>query len=146
MKPTFILINKFTPFVFSVPPKDLRIEGEQKTTNVNLIQFGEMVNIGEKQCDRISFSSFFPGINSPFYKPFENPMLPFMCVQTLEKWKNSKAKVQLVIPELALNKPCKITKFTHVYDERTGDINFEIGLVEHREPNNIIETLGLRLR
>lgn len=146
MEPTFIFMDKYKPFVFSVPPKDLRIEAEQKTVSVNLIQFGEMVNLGEKQCNRISFSSFFPNINSPFYKPFKNAMLPFMCVQTLERLKNNKSKIQFIVPEFAINKICKITKFVHVYDERTGDVNFEITLIEHREPNDIIESLGLRLR
>lgn len=146
MEPTFIFMDKYKPFVFSVPPKDLRIEAEQKTVSVNLIQFGEMVNLGEKQCNRISFSSFFPNINSPFYKPLKNAMLPFMCVQTLERLKNNKSKIQFIVPEFAINKICKITKFVHVYDERTGDVNFEITLIEHREPNDIIESLGLRLR
>ncbi|WP_270749665.1 peptidoglycan-binding protein [Fusobacterium hominis] len=145
MKPTFILLNPktFVPFIFVVPPLDLEISTEQQIKSVNLIQFGEYIKAGERNCKSISFSSFFPGVNSVFYKPFENPMIPLLCVQTLELWKNKKDELTLVIPEFAISEPVFIERFTHTYDERTGDINFSINLREKRYKGKIIQGIGL---
>ena len=145
MKPTFILINEYAPFLFSATPLDMRIKTGQRTQTINIIEFGELTNVGDKVCDTITFSSFFPSLKSPFYS-FENPLLPQLCVKTLEKWKEDKDILTFVIPEFFIAKKCKIVNFNHIYDERTGDINFEIKLKEVRNTTTILEDLGIRER
>lgn len=144
MKPTFILLNTktFIPFVFVVPPLDLEINTEQQIKSVNLIQFGEYTKAGERNCDTISFSSFFPSTKSNFYSIL-NPMLPFMCVKMLTIWKDNGDELKLIIPEFMITKSVIITNFRHIYDERTGDISFDISLKEKREKKEVNKWLGL---
>lgn len=146
MRPTFILLNQNYPFVLSVPPIDMRIESQQKSVSFNLIDFGEVVKMGERNCDRISFSSFFPNVKSPFYKPFLNPLPPVSCVAELAKWKAGKAKIRLLVPEFNISYFCYIENFSTDYNERTGDINFSLSLVEVRDPKVKDENLGIFLR
>lgn len=146
MKPTFILLNENYPFVLSVPPVNMRIESQQKTISINLIDFGEVVKIGERNCDRISFSSFFPNVNSPFYKVLLNPLPPVSCVQEMKQWKAAKAKIRLLVPEFNISYDCYIESFNTSYEERTGDIQFEMTLCDHRSPKVLDEKLGIWLR
>lgn len=143
MKPTFVLMNNSLPFVFSVPPMDLRIEDKQQVVSVRLINFGETMKMRERDCTRISFSSFFPNLLSHFYKPFLNPLTPILCVDELKEWKNAKTKLRLMVPEFNVSYYCYIESFTHIYDERTGDIHFELSLIEHRDPKKIDTVSGL---
>ena len=41
MKPTFILADGMKPFVFVVPPLDLKIQSSQSMKSVDIIDFGE---------------------------------------------------------------------------------------------------------
>lgn len=143
MKPTFILLNKYLPFVFSVPPLDLRVETKQNTVSLKLIDFGEVVKVGERDAVRISFSSFFPSLKSPFYKPYLNPLTPVLCVDELQAWKDAKTKLKLIIPEFNISYTCQIENFTHSYEERTGDIQYQISLVEFRDPKKLDKNIGL---
>lgn len=143
MKPTFILLNKYLPFVFTVPPLDMRVETRQETVNIRLIDFGEVTKMRERDCTRISFSSFFPNFLSNFYQPFLNPLVPNLCVDELRAWKDAKTKLKFIVPEFGIYLDCCIESFTHRYDERTGDINFEISLIEIRDPRKIDSATGL---
>lgn len=145
MQPTFILIDGKTmlPFVFAVPPEDLEIQAEQQIRSVNLIQFGEYLKAGERNCDVITFSSFFPDVKSTFYKPLLNPMLPLMCVKTIVNAKDNGRVFKFVVPEFFISKDVVIESFKHIYNERTGDINFEITLREIRKKGKINKWLGL---
>ena len=89
MKPNFILLEGKKPFVFVIPPLDLEITTEQNTVSVNIIDFGEKVNFGERRADRISFSTFFPSITSHFFS-LKNPLPPTAAVELLKKWKKSR--------------------------------------------------------
>lgn len=75
MKPTFILSKGLTPFIFVVPPLDLRIQLGQTTKLIDIIDFGEITIMGNEKIAKISFSTFLPNINSPFYS-LKNPLLP----------------------------------------------------------------------
>lgn len=142
MKPTFILLKNSTstPFFFVVPPLDLKIESEQDTQIFKIIDIGEKTLIGNRKAEKISFSTFFPNIKSPFYS-FFNPFLPNFCMETLKKFKDDKEKLTLIIPEFNIFFKCYIQALNFSITERTGDIDVEITLVEIKKNKTLIDTV-----
>ena len=131
MRPTFILVkdSSNTPFFFVVPPLDLRIESEQDLQIIRIIDLGEKTLIGNRKVEKISFSTFFPSMKSPFFS-YILSTTPSNCMETLKKLKNDKEKLTLIIPEFNIFFKCYIQTLYFAVTERTGDIDVEITLVE----------------
>lgn len=131
MRPTFILVKDSTntPFFFVVPPLDLRIESEQDLQTIRIIDLGEKTLIGNRKAEKISFSTFFPNMKSPFFS-YILSTTPSNCMETLKKLKNDKEKLTLIIPEFNIFFKCYIQTLYFAVIERTGDIDVEITLVE----------------
>ena len=136
MKPTFILADGMKPFVFVVPPLDLKIQSSQSMKSVDIIDFGEMGVAGKEKVAKISFSTFLPNINSPFYS-LQNPLLPNLGVEILKEWKTKRIKLTFLVPEFAIAYKCYIENFDYILDERTGDITVSLLLSEARQQNRI---------
>ena len=131
MRPIFILVKDSTntPFFFVVPPLDLRIESEQDLQIIRIIDLGEKTLIGNRKVEKISFSTFFPSMKSPFFS-YILSTTPSNCMETLKKLKNDKEKLTLIIPEFNIFFKCYIQTLYFSVTERTGDIDVEISLVE----------------
>lgn len=131
MRPTFILVKDITntPFFFVVPPLDLRIESEQDLQIIRIIDLGEKTLIGNRKAEKISFSTFFPNMKSPFFS-YILSTTPTNSMETLTKLKNNKDKLTLIIPEFNIFFKCYIQTLYFSVTERTGDIDVEITLVE----------------
>lgn len=131
MRPIFILVKDSTntPFFFVVPPLDLRIESEQDLQIIRIIDLGEKTLIGNRKVEKISFSTFFPSMKSPFFS-YILSTTPSNCMETLKKLKNDKEKLTLIIPEFNIFFKCYIQTLYFSVTERTGDIDVEITLVE----------------
>lgn len=140
MKPTFMLINGVIPFVFVVPPLDLKIQTAQSNKVVDIIDFGELSVIGNEKVAKITFSTFLPNLKSPFYD-LKNPLVPSAAVELLKKWKKDKSELTFMVPELIITYKCKIELLDILVNERTGDINVTITLVEKRQQDRITDTL-----
>jgi hypothetical protein len=131
MKPTYILADRMKPFVFVIPPLDLEVKTSQKTERINIISYGEKNKTGKKNVESITFSSFFPNLDSNFYS-LVNPLTPILAVETLVNWKDTEKVLTFMIPEFLISKKVQITEFTYSIRERTGDIDFSITLTEYR--------------
>lgn len=131
MRPTFILVKDSTntPFFFVVPPLDLRIASEQDVQIFKIIDLGEKTLIGNRKAEKISFSTFFPSMKSPFFN-FILSTTPTNSMETLKKLKDDKEKLTLIIPEFNIFFKCYIEILNFSITERTGDIDVEITLVE----------------
>lgn len=140
MKYKFILINKNVPFVFVVQPTDLRIQSAQLKKNVEIIDFGEISNIGKNKVTNISFSTFLPSLKSNFFS-LENPLPPQAGVELLKKWKENSSSLKFIVPEAAFFYKCKIENLNIILNENTGDITVDLMLVEEREQNKITDSI-----
>lgn len=141
MKPTFLLIGDNVPFLFVVPPMDLKIEAGQEASIVNIIDLGEKTIIGNRKVKRISFSTFLPGLKSPFFNLL-NPILPGEAIKLLDKWKDLKVKVTLTIPEFNMFYKCYIERLETSIVERTGDINISVTLIEQGKTKSLIDEVS----
>ena len=140
MRPTFILVkdNTNTPFFFVVPPLDLRIESDQDLQTIKIIDIGEKTLIGNRKAEKISFSTFFPSMKSPFFS-YILSTTPANCMETLTKLKNNKEKLTLIIPEFNIFFKCYIEILNFSITERTGDIDVEITLVEIKKNKSLTD-------
>ena len=140
MRPTFMLVSDSTktPFFFVVPPLDLRIESNQDLQIVRIIDLGEKTLIGNRKAEKITFSTFFPNIKSPFFS-YIFSATPTNCVETLTKLKNDKEKLTLIVPELNIFFKCYIQNLTFAVVERTGDIDVEITLIEIEKNKTLVD-------
>ncbi|MGL4402421.1 MAG: peptidoglycan-binding protein [Fusobacteriaceae bacterium] len=139
-KPTFTLLNKMVPFVFVVPPVDLSLDHGIGMEYIDIIDLGEVVFTGEKKAIKISFSGFFPNVNSNFYS-FLNPMPPGVCVELLKKFKNDGAILKFIVPEWGRYISCKIEVLREYTKDHTGDIYYELTLVEETGNQSILDTV-----
>lgn len=132
IEPHITLINKITPFVFVIPPIDIKFTQEQNHKPVEIIDLGEVLRDGIRQCIRVSWSGFFPSMNSYFYNPFLNPLGVKSCVDYLRDCMQKNIKFKLIIPEYLEYLNCKIESFEVEYRDHTGDVYYNISLVEDR--------------
>lgn len=140
MTPTFILANGMQPFIFVVPPLDLRIQTLQTMKTVDIIDFGEICVAGKEKVTKINFSTFLPNINSPFYS-LKNPLLPSVGVELLKLWKIKRNKLTFLVPEFGVTYKCYIESFNYIFEERTGDITISLILCEAKEQNKITNSI-----
>lgn len=145
-KPTFTLLNKRIPFVFVVPPIDLSLDHGQGMEYIDIIDLGEVAFTGKRKAIKISFSGFFPNVNSNFYS-FLNPMPPLACVELLKDWKDNGIVFKLIVPEWGQYISCKIESFREYRKDHTGDIYYELTLVEESGNQSVFnEMTGLYRR
>lgn len=140
MKPTFILLNGKIPFVFVVPPLNLSIQMAQIEKNIELIDFGEIIKLGEERPSRISFSTFLPSITSHFFSA-KNPLPPIAALEVLKKWKKEKKDLTFTVPEMLILYRCNISSITAEINERTGDMDIQIELIEKRTQDKITDSI-----
>lgn len=131
--PHITLINKLVPFVFVIPPVDLKISQSQNHKPIEIIDIGEILRDGKRQTIRISWSGFLPSIDSHFYDPKLNPMGAKPSSDYLRNALQKNVKFKLVIPEYLEYFNCKIESFETEYKDHTGDIYYQITLVEDRQ-------------
>ena len=137
----FMLLNKNTPFIFVVPPKQLGITSGQEVKTFNLIDFGEKVNIGKRKVDRIAFSTFFPNVKSQFFSAL-NPLPPMAAVLQLKKWKEDEDILTFLVPELLIAYKCSITNLDYSIEDKVNDLNVRIQLTEMRQQNTITDRVS----
>lgn len=140
MKPTFILANGMTPFIFVVPPQSLKIQTGQINKTVDIIDFGEVSVIGNEKVSRINFTTFIPNIKSPFYS-LKNPLSPSVAVKLLKTWKKNKSELTFIVPEFLITYKCKIELLDININERTGDIDVSLTLIEQRQNDRITDNI-----
>ena len=140
MKPTFILLNGRVPFVFVVPPLNLSIQLHQIEKSVELIDFGEIIKLGDERPARITFSTFLPSITSHFFS-LKNPLPPTAALEVLKKWKKEKKELTFTVPEMLILYKCHIANIVAEVNERTGDMDIQIELIEKRAQDKITDSI-----
>lgn len=148
MQPHINLVNGLFPFIFVIPPTDIKFSQTQNHKPVEIIDLGEVLRDGIRQSIRVSWSGFFPAINSHFYTPLLNPLGAKPSADYLRDCMQKNVKFKLIIPEYLEYLNCKIESFEVEYRDHTGDAYYNISLVEDRQGMSITVDLvtGLRSR
>ena len=74
-------------------------------------------------------------------------MPPFAAVNTIKNWKDNKEKMTLIVPNYNIFFKCYIENFTYSIEERTGDVDISLNLIEIEKNKTLIdEVVGLYKR
>lgn len=114
-----------------VPPASFRIQRGTTINVINVNNVGEVGVIGKGRLATISLASFFPKQRYPFVQ-YSNFPAPYDCVAMIEKWRNSGKPIRLLITGTDINMACMIEAFQYGEQDGTGDVYFELSLIEYR--------------
>lgn len=117
-----------------VNPESIYISSPFSINTVNIASLGEVSIPGERGLKTISFSSFFPRDYNPTYCEFEGGIEPFKWVEIMERWRDDRRNIRLIIGGTPISIPVFVSEFT-IEPERAGapgDIYYTIELVEYR--------------
>ncbi len=121
--------NHEESFVLPVNPKTLELTEGNKNNKLDLLNIGEINLIGNRGLKYLTISSFFPSIDSHFNKLSKEPI---EYKNLLEKWKNSKRPIRVIISDLEINLAMAIENLVFTMNEGDKDIYFTIELAEYR--------------
>ena len=129
-----------------MPPLDFKVESGQDSQAYKIIDLGEKTIIGQRNAEKISFSTFLPNFKSQFFSIL-NPLLPSTAINFLKKWKDEKKKMTLIVPEYNLFFKCYLTQLNYEVVERTGDIDISLEFLEITKNKSLVdEVIGLFTR
>lgn len=117
-----------------VNPEVISIDSPFNVNTVNIASLGDIAIAGERGLKTISFSSFFPRDYNPTYCEFEGGIEPFKWVEIIERWRDDRRNIRLIVGGTPLSIPVFVSSFT-IEPERAGapgDIYYSIELTEFR--------------
>ncbi len=121
--------NREEGFILPINPPTLEISEANKNNKLDLLNIGEINLIGNRGLKSITLSSFFPSLKSKFNKASKDPI---EYKNMLEKWKNSKKPVRLIISDLGINLAVAIENLIFSMREGDEDIYYTIEFTEYR--------------
>lgn len=142
MRPIFMLLYDTDPFVFVIPPSDFKVVSSQNSEVVKILDVGEVALIGERNIKKVSFSTFLPAKKSKFFKLLLNPHSPMNGVKKLEKYKDKKEVLTLIVPNYRIYFKCYIEQLDYEIKERTGDVDISINLIEVKKQTKLIDDVN----
>lgn len=117
-----------------VNPESISISSPFSINTVNIASLGEVAIPGERGLKTISFSSFFPRDYNPSYCEFEGGITPEKWVEIMERWRDDRRNIRLIIGGTSISIPVFVSSFT-IEPEKAGhpgDIYYSIELIEYR--------------
>lgn len=122
-------------FVIPVTPKTYKVETEQTNRVVDILDTGEAQLFGNRKLKRLSFSCFFPQPNHAYPFVVGDDRAPSECVELLEKWKEGKKAVRVIITDSPVNLMMAIKSFDYREQDGSRDIYYELKFIEWRDLN-----------
>lgn len=117
-----------------VNPETIEYPSPYGLNKVTIASLGEVAIPGERGLKTVSFSSFFPRDYNPSYCEYENFPEPWEWVEQIEKWRDDRRNIRLIIAGTPISIPVFVEEFT-LEPERAGapgDIYYSITLTEYR--------------
>lgn len=117
-----------------VNPPTLSINSPFGNTDISISHFGEYTVIGERSAVDLSFDSFFPREYNASYCEYADFPTPSECVRTIERWRNARKPLRLVVTGTDVNFPITIRDFSYEVQRAgsPGDVYYSISLKEYR--------------
>lgn len=124
-----------------VVPEELELDSPFDVNKVSVTQLGAVTTAGFRQLKSISLESFFPRDYNASYCDFKNFDTPESYVSRIEKWRDARNPLQLVITGTYINMPVLIDEFTtSIKAGHVGDIFFNLSLTQYKAPPNTLIT------
>jgi len=119
---------------FPVNPEVVSRESPFDFTTVKIASLGDIIVPGERGLKKYSFSSFFPRDYNPTYCEYDGFMDPWKWVEQIEKWRDTRLNLRLIITGTPISVPVFVESFDLEPEKAgaPGDVYYSITLVEHR--------------
>lgn len=119
---------------FPVNPEVVSRESPFDFTTVKISAIGDIIIPGERGLKKFSFSSFFPRDYNSSYCEYEGFMEPWKWVEQIEKWRDTRQNLRLIVTGTPISVPVFVESFDLEPDKAgaPGDIYYTISFIEHR--------------
>lgn len=114
-----------------VAPSAFEIKDASLNTIVNISSLGNINLIGNRDVKKVTLESFFPAQDYPFVTTTKRHN-PFIYIQNIKKWKESKKPIRLTITGTPINIALAIDNFDYGVRDGTKDIYYTLEMSEYR--------------
>lgn len=130
-----------------VNPPSIKVSPKYGYSDISISHFGEYTVIGERGAAELSFESFFPRDYNPTYCEYADFPAPSECVRTIERWRDTRKPIRLVVTGTDINYAATIRDFPLDIERAgsPGDIYYSLTLKEYRfldvsaKPKDVME-------
>lgn len=113
-----------------VIPSEIMISSSQKNEVFETVQLGELKLIGLKGLKSLNIDSFFPSKDYPFLK--DRTYKGFEYVDIIEKWRDTRLPIRLLITDTNINMPTSIDDFEYGIKDGTMDVYYTLTITEFK--------------
>ena len=117
---------------FPVTPSEVICETSANISTESVNDLGNVSLFSGVELKSIPIDSFFPNKDYSFCT-YNNIEKPYELVRKLETWQNNGTKLRYVVSDGYTNIPVMINSFTYQEQDGTGDVYFNLSLVEYKE-------------
>lgn len=118
-----------------VNPASIDFTDVQNNQQINLLEVGTALLLGNRGLIGTTLESFFPSSESPFYKRHGGTRTPQECKALIKKWKDKGMIVRLIISDMDINLAMAVNSFSTTHREGDDDIYFSLELIEYKTLN-----------
>lgn len=118
-------------FRFPVLPKEIEVTTKNNHQRININEIGEILLKGNEELKELSLSAFFPNQNYHFLE-YSDVFPVWESVQIIDLWREMTEIAKLTITGTDIRFDCLIESFTYREQDGTGDIYFDLDLVEYK--------------
>ena len=117
---------------FPVTPSEVICETSANISTESVNELGNVSLFSGVELKSIPIDSFFPNKDYSFCT-YNNIEKPYELVRKLETWQNNGTKLRYIVTDTYTNIPVMINSFTYQEQDGTGDVYFNLSLVEYKE-------------
>lgn len=115
-----------------VTPSTIGVNRDVGINKQNVIKVGEVSHFTGEKLKTLSLSSFFPFRDTHY--TFKTSLRSYDLVNKFVRWQSTGQQLRLVIPKTGVNMVVLIEKFNTSEKDGTGDIYYNMDLVEYKSP------------
>ena len=117
---------------FPVTPSEVSCETSANISTESVNDLGNVSLFSGVELRSIPINSFFPNRQYSFCT-YSNVEPPYEFVSKIEKWQNEGKKLRYIVSDGYTNIPVMINSFTYREQDGTGDVYFDLSLIEYKE-------------
>ena len=117
---------------FPVTPSEVSCETSANISTESVNDLGNVSLFSGVELRTIPISSFFPNRQYSFCT-YSNVEPPYEFVSKIEKWQNEGKKLRYIVSDGYTNIPVMINSFSYREQDGTGDVYFDLSLIEYKE-------------
>ena len=132
---TVVLSSGEERFALPVTPYKYQIQTAQDNQIVEILDTGERLIFGNPKLKRLKFECFFPSTRHKYPFVAGDTKETAECIALLEKWKENKAPVRVIITDSPVNLQMAIMSFDYREQDGSRDIYYSLNFTEYKDFN-----------